>query len=148
MELINKRFQKRAFSLEYPEADPPLEHIIRILHQLLPLDEERRIEMEVWLSFQAKSLSDPELQPLSNKMYEDIYKIVSFVFELMNQFGIMKPELNIPIEIERLYALIDGLGLHCLFNPYHNTTEVIDLILIQHLEALCISIDGKVDYPK
>ena len=148
MELINKRFGERIYSLEYPEADPPLDHIKRILGQLLPLDEERKLEMEVWMSFNVKSLSDAELQPISNRMYEDIYKIISFVFDLMSQFGILKPDLNIPIEIERLYALVDGLGLHYFLNPKQNTLERIDLVLTQHLELLCISTNGKVEYPK
>jgi len=148
MELINKRFQERAMNLEYPETAPPLEHIKRILYQLLPLDEERRLEMEVWLSFNTKSLSDTELQPLCYRMYEDLYKIVSFAFDLMHQFGILQPNLNIIIEIERLYALVDGLGLHCFLNPNQNTFEMIDSILTHHLELLCISTNGKIDYPQ
>lgn len=148
MELINKRFEKRIYGLEYPEADPPLEHIKRILNQLLPLDEERRLEMEVWLSFNTKSLNDPNLQPISNRMYEDIYIIISSVFDLMHQFGIIKPDLNIPIEIERLYALVDGLGLHCFLNPNQSTLKMIDQILTHHLELLCISTNGKIDYPQ
>lgn len=148
MESIIKRYENRILGLKYPPSDPPLDHIKRILYQLLPLDEERLLDTEVWLAFKAKALSYSELQPLSKKMYDDSRILISKVLDLMIEFGITKPNLNIQIEIDRLNALVDGLSLHCITDPNYMTHKMVDLILTNHLELLCISTDGKIDYPK
>ncbi|RCK12613.1 hypothetical protein DT075_11120 [Bacillus licheniformis] len=51
----------------------PAENVKQLLFQLMPLDEERKLEMEAWYAFTAKSLSDPELKPLRKEMNEGIY---------------------------------------------------------------------------
>src|SRR5688500_18949798 len=62
MELVMRRAGERVASLS-GEADPRAraEHV---LHQLLPLDAERRAEMQVWLAFTMRAVVDPELRPL------------------------------------------------------------------------------------
>ncbi len=41
----------------------------RVLHEPLPLDAERRAEMQVWLAFTMRSLTDPELRPLRDEAH-------------------------------------------------------------------------------
>ncbi|MDI5788288.1 TetR family transcriptional regulator C-terminal domain-containing protein [Bacillus licheniformis] len=49
----------------------------------MPLDEERKLEMEAWYAFTAKSLSDPELKPLRKEMNEGIYSACKSAVEIL-----------------------------------------------------------------
>ena len=45
-------------------------------YQLVALDEEQKMEMEVWLSFCVEAFYKPELKPLNDKMYDSIHFVV------------------------------------------------------------------------
>lgn len=48
--------------------------IIESVCEVLPINVERKIEMEVWLAFSAKVLVDTTLHELSNKVYNDMHQ--------------------------------------------------------------------------
>lgn len=52
--------------------------------EVLPVDEERKIEMEVWLAFSAKVLVDNTLRELSNKVYLDMHQGLKKPYILCN----------------------------------------------------------------
>ncbi len=70
MNLIQDRIKERMTRL--PLNGSTEENVLTLLEQVLPLDEERRFEMEVWQAFTMKSLTEPELQPLNAKMYDEL----------------------------------------------------------------------------
>src|SRR5215218_6316231 len=60
MQMVVERIEARVAALE-PPADPR-GAVEQRLHELLPLDRERRAENEVWLAFAARALVDLELE--------------------------------------------------------------------------------------
>ena len=56
----------------------------------------------------------------------------------MEQYGLLRKELDIAVETERLYALIDGIALHALLEPKRVDKERIVRVLERHLDSICI----------
>lgn len=135
MHLFLQKIQERIELFDF--NNPDLVNLKHLLLEFLPLDEERKMEMEVWFSFNAKTLTMPELKELSNAMYEGLHRASSFVVNTLREHNLMKRDLDVDVETETLYALVDGLALHHLMQPERLTAERIEFIIDQHLQKLC-----------
>lgn len=120
MDLVVERVSDRVSVL----ADPEL-----LIQQVLPLDEERLAEMQVWLAFTIRALVDPALRPLRDDAHNALRGLCRTAVELV---GAEHPER----EAERLHALIDGLALHAVIAPAVTTPERQVELLRAHLESL------------
>lgn len=58
MELVSEWVQTRIASKKYDGS--PMEVLKKIISEVLPVDEDRRVEMEVWFVFSAKNTGRPE----------------------------------------------------------------------------------------
>lgn len=134
--VLNRMNERRKERLKIFVGDP-FESAKRTLKFLLPIDEERRMEMEVWYAFTAKSLHDPELGSLSDQMYDGIYKISRMAIDKLVQANLLKPDVDIEMETERLFAMVDGLAVHCILKPDQTTPTLIDSVITHHLESIC-----------
>lgn len=134
MNLFVHRIEKRVEAF-IPEG-PVLYDMKRLLLIFLPVDEERRMEMEVWFSFHAKALIYPELKTLSEEMHDGLFKATQFVIRTLIEYKLAKPELDAQLESEKLYALVDGLAIHQLMQPGRLHVEEVERILDQHLGQL------------
>lgn len=128
------RIARRLENIEY--TGTPMTDLKLLLVQFLPLDEDRKLEVEVWHSFSAKSLRDPELQPLNEVMYDGLYKTILGALYFLTQEKLLKPDIDIEMETELLYALVDGLAIHCIQRPSQFLPTKIDAILTHYLESL------------
>lgn len=135
MNLFIERVEKRIEAMD--GEGPVLMNLKRLLLQFLPVDEERTMEMEVWLSFQAKALIYPELRALSDKMHDGIYTAAAFVVNTLLEQKLAKPGLDADMEAEKLYALVDGLAMHRMMRPDRLPAERLESIIDQHLQGLC-----------
>lgn len=90
-----------------PETLPDRERARRILLELLPLDEERLIELDVYLALGNAALTDPELRPALDRVASDMRQWTEQIVRLV---GV--PEDERVFEARRLHALIDGLAMH------------------------------------
>ncbi|ASN07194.1 TetR/AcrR family transcriptional regulator [Virgibacillus necropolis] len=135
MQLVSDRVENRAKNKSYEGT--PLEAMQDFLSEFLPIDMDRRIEMEVWLVFSTKTLVDPALKELSQVVYDDMHQACSMVVERLTDLGLSSPNLDKNMEIERLYALIDGMALHGILHPDRFSAEKMQATLKYHLESLC-----------
>lgn len=135
MNLFADRVQQRVEALQMNES--VLQNMKNLLLQFLPLDEDRKIEMEVWFSFTAKVLVYPELKKLSDQMHQGMYMSAQYVIEELQTQGLADPDMEAAIETEKLYALIDGLAIHMLMQPERLTAERVEQVIEQHLNMLC-----------
>ncbi|MBG9543747.1 TetR/AcrR family transcriptional regulator [Cytobacillus firmus] len=135
MNLVSERVKTRIQNAAFTEDH--FENMILVLGELLPLDEERRLEMEVWIAFNIKALVDPNLAELSSRVYDEMKEGIRKVIEGLKLNGISRSDLNAGEEVERLYALVDGLALHAVMNPDHFTESKMKGILRTHLLSLC-----------
>lgn len=137
MQLVSDRVKKRAANKSYD--GPPLDAMQEVLSEFLPIDEERRIEMEVWMVFSAKTIVDPVLKELSQVVYDEMRQAAAMVVEGLVDIGFARQGLDKELEIERLYALVDGMALHGILHPDNFSVGKMQATLKYHLEALCIS---------
>lgn len=135
MNLFAERVKQRVETLQM--SGTVMENMKNLLLQFLPLDEDRKMEMEVWFSFSAKVLMYPELKKLSDQMHNGMYLSAQFVIQELRDHGMAHPDLDAEIETEKLYALIDGLAIHTLMQPERLSVQRMEQVIEQHLIMLC-----------
>lgn len=136
MELVSERVRHRALAKTY--KGNPLDIVKESISELLPADDERKIEMEVWLAFSVKMLVDTKLRPLSENVYQEMHDGLGQVLQLLSKLGMLKDELDMEAEINRLHSLVDGLALHHLLHPSVFTYEKMMKTLDYHLRSICL----------
>jgi AcrR family transcriptional regulator len=134
MQMVVERIEARVGALE-PPADPR-RAVEERLHELLPLDEDRRAENEVWLAFSGRSLVDPQLRARHEKVDEELRLACRRALEELRSGGRLRPGLDLVLEAERLHALLDGLALHAAMRPDRMSPRLIRSVLGRHLDSL------------
>jgi len=128
MELVVRRVTERVVALR--PTGPPVRRAVAYLEVTIPLDDERRAEMQVWLAFIARALVDPALAELRDRAHADLRGLCAGVVRAL---GVTR---DVPAEAERLHALVDGLALHAVVDPRTTTPRRVRTLLRRHLEAL------------
>ena len=83
------------------------------LLELLPLDEQRRLEMHVFLAFGMAAMTDSELQPLWSEADAAVREVCARVVASTGEAADAQADL--------LHALVDGLALHLLVRRGHGS---------------------------
>ncbi|WP_145415409.1 TetR/AcrR family transcriptional regulator [Paenibacillus xylanexedens] len=135
MNLVSERVTARIQNMSFD--GPPMEHMKQLLLELMPNTDEKMAEMEVWYAFTAKSKTDPVLKKLANTVYDDIRRAAEIVITSLVKLGLFRSDLNQELEIERLYALVDGLAIHAVLRPDQVNGKLMDEALSLHLASLC-----------
>ena len=129
MNQVADRVEARLAALD-PTGDP-LEAAQRHLVELLPLDDERRQENEVWIAFTARSLVDPLLRECAARNHDLLRAGCRHWVD-----AIAGDRVDVDLEAERLHALIDGLAVHAAIRPQVATADRCREILLRHLAEL------------
>ncbi|PWW33061.1 MULTISPECIES: TetR/AcrR family transcriptional regulator [Paenibacillus] len=135
MNLVSERVSNRITQMSFNSS--PLENMKLLLLELLPSTDEKMAEMEVWYAFTAKSKSDPVLKEHANKVYNELRHAMATVITYLMELNLSRTDLDKELEIERLYALVDGLGIHAILRPDQMNTKIMEDILTMHLATLC-----------
>ena len=102
-----------------------------LLEELLPLDERRRVESEVWFVLAVRSQTDPELRDRRREVDGLIRDAVRGVVR-----GLLAPHRDTDVETLRLHALLDGLVVQAIARPPALTPAEARTILDAHLSEL------------
>lgn len=131
LQLVIERIKERLAVLEIPED--PLAAARAVFAELLPLDKERQAENEVWLAFTARSLVEPTLQSLRHEAHDLLRDACRrWITPLLP--GATKE--TIEMEVERFFALLDGLAVHGAMRPEQATPQHIRSVLDYHLHQI------------
>jgi AcrR family transcriptional regulator len=130
IELAAERISQRVGALEL--ADDPRRAVEQLLSELLPLDDERRAENEVWLAFTARALIDPELRARHAEIDAALRAAALRAVEMLG----LPAGRERALEAERLHALLDGLALHAAMRPKRMPPRRIIAVLRRHLDEL------------
>jgi AcrR family transcriptional regulator len=134
MEMVVERIEARVAALEPP---PNVRSAVeQRLHELLPLDEERRAENEVWLAYAGRALVDPQLRARHEEVDEALREACLEALRELDRAGRLRPGLDLELEAERLHGLLDGLALHTAMRPDRMAPALIRSVLAHHLDSL------------
>jgi AcrR family transcriptional regulator len=134
MRLVVQRIEGRIAALD--RAADARESVEQVLHELLPLDDERRAENEVWLAFTARALIDPELRAQHNEIHDALHQACASALKTLAAAGRAQVRPHTAVQVERLHALTDGLAVHTALRPELMPPERIIAVLRLHLDAL------------
>jgi AcrR family transcriptional regulator len=127
MHLVVERIEARVVAL--PATTSGRRSVEQRLQQLLPLDEERRIENEVWLAFTAHALVRRELRDVWAEVHRAQRHACTLAVE---QLG----AADAAVEARRLHALLDGLAVHAALSADDAAPDRLLTVLRRHLNSL------------
>ncbi|MCM3111720.1 TetR/AcrR family transcriptional regulator [Lederbergia lenta] len=113
---------------------PPIELVLKILLEIIPTNKESLAEMEVWFAFIAHFMHDKSVFEVH---HDGILQGLQKLIELLEHFQLLQKGLNKELEIEKLYALVDGLALHAMFEPNRIDKKKIEQVLFSHIQSIC-----------
>jgi AcrR family transcriptional regulator len=134
MRLVVERIEERIAGLD--RATDPRQAVEQVLHELLPLDDERRAENEVWLAFTARALIDPDLRVQHDEVHDALHQACASAIETLAAAGLANAATATALQAERLHALTDGLAVHTALRPDLMRPERIVAVMRLHLDAL------------
>lgn len=126
---VERRIRERLSSLDL--SGEPTQLVERVLSLLVPMTPQSRVEHEIWFAFVGKAVSDPALAELNEEVYDQLRQLLADVLPL-----VLRPDADADLEVERLYALVDGLALHAVMRPSLWPPERLSAVLRHHLDAL------------
>jgi AcrR family transcriptional regulator len=133
LDLVRQRVTDRISGMS---TQQPLRRAVEeYFSQLLPLDTERRVEMEVFLSVGVLALTDPALRPAYERAHHDLREGCRQMLALLAtdpDYSALDPDS----ETARTHAFIDGLALHLLRQPLDESTTWATDELARHLDSL------------
>jgi AcrR family transcriptional regulator len=112
MALVHEVVDERVTS-HFSKKDPR-KFAEAVLAELLPLDDQRRIEMAVNMAVVADSPSHPSLRRVALDAQRAVRDACAAVLSLLQQEKLVRADADVHYETERLHALVDGLALHAL----------------------------------
>ena len=92
----------------------PLQAVEEVLLELVPIDEEKKIETSVWWIFALRSLTSDALKEKKDEMTDGTYDLANSMIKILTLKGILSESVNADLESSRLSALIEGLSFHTL----------------------------------
>jgi hypothetical protein len=108
--------------------------VTELLEQVLPLDDERLAEAQIWLAFTPRAMIDPQLRAVRREADDGVRELCRQCLLGLSAFVLMAPERSLREETERLWALIDGLTLHLVTG--HTSRRTARRVLRAHIAEL------------
>ncbi|ADV67731.1 TetR/AcrR family transcriptional regulator [Deinococcus maricopensis] len=115
-------------------SGPPRTQLRAILHQFLPLDEERTLEAGIWLAFVAQGQATPQLADTQGVAFDALHAAFHDGLWTLQRRNLLTPGADPTTEALALHALLDGLTLHLLMRKL--TPEQATGTLDAHLARL------------
>jgi AcrR family transcriptional regulator len=134
MQLVGDRARARVRALQ-PAADPRAT-AERLLQELVPLDDERRAESEVWLAFTGHALVDPAQRAIHQRIHDQLNGACARAITILADAGLTADDLDLPLEAARLHALLDGLAVHAVMRPDQLPPARVTAVISLHLDTL------------
>ncbi|HWO75214.1 MAG TPA: TetR/AcrR family transcriptional regulator [Bacillus sp. (in: firmicutes)] len=112
---------------------PLKEKALKMLLELVPTDKESMAEAEVWFTFIAYTRHKEQFD--ANQ--DGVFLGIQLLMQYLQQYNLLKTDIDLELETERLYAVIDGLALHAMLNPKRVNRDLAEKVLVHHLEQIC-----------
>ena len=108
----------------------------QLLEQILPLDDERVADAQVWLAFTVQGTVDEGMAKIRREADEGVRQLCEKCVTDLAELGLVATDRDRGVEIERLWSLLDGLTLHILLDLAPPSASRAGQILRTHLGDL------------
>ncbi|MBA3293302.1 MAG: TetR/AcrR family transcriptional regulator [Geodermatophilaceae bacterium] len=108
----------------------------QLLEQILPLDDERVADAQVWLAFTVQGTVDEGMAKIRREADEGVRQLCEKCVTDLAELGLVAIDRDRGVEIERLWSLLDGLTLHILLDLAPPSASRAGQILRTHLADL------------
>lgn len=134
MELANER----AWARITPHLGNPdvRAGVLAVIKELLPLDAERRREMEINLALIAEAPDSEDIRIIRDENYQAIREGIGNLVGSLHRAGLIDPDLDLEVATTTLYALIDGLAMHLLVSPDSAFPQTAVNIIESYIDSL------------
>jgi AcrR family transcriptional regulator len=113
----------------------PVDAVLSVVAEVLPLDDERLTEARVWAAF-AGQTADPGMAAIRREADDGVGQICHDGLTALAEGGRIDPSRDLEIETERLWSLLDGLTMHILLDPARMPADRVETLLRTHLGDL------------
>lgn len=134
MQLLSRRANERIQKLAF--TDDIRRNMEMVIAELLPLDEERAAEAELWLAFVGKANSDPAIRELSLQVHDELYAGFRQMIDNLITLHLAREGIDAEEEAKALHALVDGLAVHRAMLPERIEAEEIRRIVSRYLDRI------------
>ncbi|GIN71985.1 HTH-type transcriptional regulator PksA [Bacillus sp. J14TS2] len=134
MKLVKENATERINKIAASEL-PAFEKVMAILLEIVPVDAQTMAEMEVWFAYVFYTRHKEDIFAAKEDV---IFKGMEKLLLYLRQQQVLRAGVDIEIETERLYALIDGLALHALLEPQRMDKERLVKVIEYHLQMICV----------
>lgn len=134
MELVTRRVHQRIAGIEFTgdlRVDARL-----LAEQFVPLDDDRRGEMDVWQAFAVAARTDPALAEVRDRTDREMYDGFRRTTQALADAGHLVAGASVDVEAMRLHALVDGLAAHAVNHPHRITPAQVRAVLDAHFASL------------
>ena len=114
----------------------PLERLVLVLRESLPLDETRRFELTLDVNFWARALNQPTLRDLQHADHDAWRECVLKAVVRAREAGDLQSGPSAEDQTDILVAFVDGLGLQALVYPELMTRERVERLLDAQIALL------------
>lgn len=122
--------EKRSQNKEWSEN--PVQAVEEVLLELVPIDEEKKIETSVWWILALRSLTSDTIKDKKDEMTDGTYELANSMIEILALKGVLSDSMNAELEKSRLTALIEGLSIHALLRPDVYSPEKVKEVIRYH----------------
>ncbi|PDP85949.1 TetR family transcriptional regulator [Glycomyces fuscus] len=125
-----------AVNTEGPPVASVRAWVSRAARTLLPLDDERRAELTVWLEFLPATMTDPEMSRLHRDTTARLVGVFAQAMDEAVRRGELPPGTDTAAEAAGLVALVDGLTVHHIVTGDVFPEGAVRTALDTHLDRL------------
>lgn len=133
MNLVKERVANRVAAITTSDL-PPRDKVIRVLLELIPLDPDTSLEMHVWFAYIYNGTFSGGFP---DGPQDDLRESMDRILQQLDRIGLLRPDVDMAVETEALYALVDGLALHALMEPRRFSRELVTRVLNRYLDTIC-----------
>lgn len=134
LELVVDRAAARVLRL--PPLPTAVATVETVAAELIPLDRERRAEMEVYLALFVAANANADLRGPRNTAHQKLHEACRWMIDLLDNGTDLAPDADRELETDRLHALIDGLAAHLIYQPADADPEWARRVLESHVRSL------------
>lgn len=103
---------------------------------VLPLDDERLLNWQVWLAFWGSAIGDEELSAAQQSRHDSFQQDLMAALATERTQGRLRPDVDLEHEALRLIMVLDGIALQAVFSPDHWPEAAQRRMVTEHLATL------------